>query len=147
MNSDKSNYKIWVLGGLIITLSGCSEPDITQKVDTETQRWYSKQQIVEGQNVFESNCVSCHGTKARGTLNWRKTNADGTYPPPPLNGKGHAWHHPYPLLFKTIADGSRGTMPAWKGKLTEEEMTSSVAYFQSFWPDEIYEIWLQKHER
>lgn len=35
-------------------------------------------------------------------------------------------------------------MPAWKDKLSDDEMTAAIAWFQSKWPDEIYNAWMQR---
>lgn len=135
-----------VLGLLLVIISACSKPGIPLNVNEETQRWYSKEQVKEGTQLFKDNCATCHGAKAQGKFNWQKPDAEGNYPAPPLNGKAHAWHHPYPLLMKVISEGGQ-TMPAWEGELTEEEMTATIAYFQSYWPDKTYEIWKQRHQR
>ena len=34
-----------------------------------------------------------------------------------------------------------GVMPAFEGILDEEQALTVIAYFQSFWPDNIYERW------
>jgi len=71
--------------------------------------------------------------------------ASGHYPPPPLNGSAHAWHHPLTTLKTVIREGGEplgGVMPAWQGILSEDEITSAIAAFQSYWSDEIYQRWL-----
>ena len=35
-------------------------------------------------------------------------------------------------------------MPAWSEKLSEEDMISVIAWFQSKWPEEIYLAWMQR---
>ncbi|WP_277252752.1 c-type cytochrome [Neptunomonas phycophila] len=141
-----NSLRFFIPVGLLALLAACSKPDIPWKVNEETQRWYSKQQVTTGEQTFKDNCATCHGAKAQGQFNWQKPDAQGNYPPPPLNGKAHAWHHPYPLLMKIISEGGK-TMPAWQGKLTEEEMTATIAYFQSYWPDKAYELWVERHKR
>ncbi|MEA3290829.1 MAG: cytochrome c, partial [Pseudomonadota bacterium] len=79
-----------------------------------------------------------------GAVNWQQVGADGKYPAPPLNGTGHAWHHPKRALFYTVKKGSpggKGNMPAWEGKLTDEEIVDILAWMQSSWPDELYQAW------
>jgi hypothetical protein len=69
---------------------------------------------------------------------------DGKYPPPPLNGTGHDWHHPKAALVQVIKNGSpgaKGNMPAWKGKLNDQEIEDVVAWFQSLWPPEVRTVW------
>lgn len=110
------------------------------------KRWYTKEQIIYGKEVFSKNCASCHGYNAEKTLDWKKTLADGSYPPPPLNDKAHAWHHPKWQLMEIITNGGAsydGKMPAFKDKLTVEEKDAAISYFQSFWSDEFYNLWFQ----
>ena len=113
----------------------------------ETNRWYTKEQVKNGQKVFAKNCASCHGYKAEKTIDWKKTLADGSYPPPPLNDKAHAWHHPYSQLVRIIKNGGAsygGKMPAFKNKLSDKEIDEAIAYFQSFWEDKYYTLWLER---
>lgn len=110
-------------------------------------RWYSPEQVERGALVFQQNCAACHGKQAEGAPNWQKTGPDGKYPAPPLNGSGHGWHHPLRILFQVIKNGSpgaQGNMPAWKEKLSEDEMVAAIAWFQSRWPEEIYAAWTQR---
>jgi mono/diheme cytochrome c family protein len=113
-------------------------------------RWYTEQQLEQGQALFLANCATCHGQRAEGTAEWRKTDADGNYPPPPLNGSAHAWHHSLAILERSISMGgvpNGGVMPGFAGKLSPEEMQATIAYFQHFWPDEIYARWLKINSR
>merc|ERR1711879_664018 len=106
-------------------------------------RWYTKEQISLGKEVFLNNCASCHGQKAEKTVEWRKTLPDGLYPPPPLNDKAHAWHHPKWQLMQIINDGGapyKGKMPPFRDVLKEEEKEAAIAYFQTFWADEFYNL-------
>ncbi len=109
----------------------------------------NSQQISAGKQVFEGNCLTCHGVGARGEVsNWQKPDADGKYPAPPLNGTAHAWHHNLKVLRGTIDRGGiplGGTMPAFKDTLNEEQKDAVLAYIQSLWPEEIYQIWKKKN--
>ena len=80
-------------------------------------------------------------------FNWRKTQADGSYPPPPLNGTAHAWHHPLSVLLRTIQEGGArlgGKMPEFGQTLSREEQLAAIAFFQSKWDEKIYEGWLSR---
>jgi mono/diheme cytochrome c family protein len=110
-----------------------------------TNRWYFTEQANRGQVVFTSNCVVCHGKNAEATVDWKNPDASDTYPPPPLNGSAHAWHHPLSVLGRTIYLGGApvgGQMPAFKEVLSETEIIDVIAHFQSYWSDAIYERWL-----
>lgn len=115
--------------------------------DAPAKRWYAFQHVSRGGRVFQENCAACHGKKGEGGANWRKSGPDGKYPPPPLNGTGHAWHHPLKMLFHVVKNGSpggQGNMPGWQEKLSDEDMIAAIAWFQSKWPDEIYAAWSQR---
>ena len=109
-----------------------------------TSRWYTQKQVVQGKKLFLANCAVCHGKVAQKTVNWKKTLADGSYPPPPLNGTAHAWHHPKSMLKEIVANGGTlygGKMPPFKDILSENERDSVIAFFQNFWSDKIYSAW------
>lgn len=111
-----------------------------------TERWYSESQATAGKAVFDTHCAICHGAEAAGTGDWRKPLADGRYPPPPLNGTAHAWHHPLGSLRRQIKQGGAqygGWMPALGSMLSNEQVDQVIAYFQSLWRDEIYTAWLK----
>ena len=113
-------------------------------VSAAESRWYNQADVDKGSNLFEQNCSSCHGVNAEGTLDWKKTDSNGKYPPPPLNGTAHAWHHSTEILKKTIQEGGiklGGSMPPFKDKLSDEDMDAVIAYFQSKWPDDVYQKW------
>ncbi len=131
----------------VLLLSACSDQFDPWHQDPDTGRWYSPEQVALGAQVYKENCAGCHGAKAEATPQWIRPDADGFYPPPPLNGTAHAWHHPFPMLKKTIAEGSGGRMPAWQGKLSEQEIEAVIAWFQSLWPDRGYQLWQQRHKR
>ncbi len=116
---------------------------------SDTQRWYTKAQVQAGKKVFAANCASCHGFNAEKTVNWRKKLADGSYPPPALNGTAHAWHHTFAQLMTQINDGGEkygGKMPAFRGALSEDEEKEVISYFQSFWNDKTYSSWKKRND-
>jgi mono/diheme cytochrome c family protein len=89
----------------------------------------------------------CHGKSGQGSFSWRKQDADGKFPPPPLNGTGHAWHHPFRALGSQIkfgAPGGGGKMPGFSESLSDEEIIDVIAWFQNRWPDEIYAAWVTR---
>jgi mono/diheme cytochrome c family protein len=102
--------------------------------------WYSPGQVSQGQILYLDHCAGCHGTQAQGAENWTQLDSNGNRPAPPLNGSGHAWHHSLADLTQTVTQG-RGTMPAWKDTLTEEEIMAILASVQSRWPTTIYTAW------
>ncbi len=141
-----------------IIIAGCEETsqpefrslnDILNLNSEAITRDFDPAQIKRGEIIFQANCQNCHGKNAEGTTDWRKPNADGKFPPPPLNGTAHAWHHSTAVLKKTILQGGPpeiSTMPAWEGILTEQQVDDVVVWIKSLWPDEVYTTWQQNFE-
>lgn len=112
-------------------------------------RWYDQQAVEKGNRLFQQNCASCHKPNAEGTPNWKQTNEQGQYPPPPLNGSAHAWHHDLDTLRRTIREGGAklgGVMPPFEEKLNSEEIDAVIAYFQSKWTDNLYRKWANRFQ-
>lgn len=105
------------------------------------------EKIKRGEAVYRKNCASCHGPNGEATPGWRNPGPDGRYPPPPLDGSAHAWHHSTETLERMIRVGSPdGGMPAWDGKLTNQEIDDVIVWIKSLWPDEVYDIWYKEIE-
>lgn len=157
-DSDMKTMNLFVLVGLLLT--GCSDdadrkalltapPDTqgavkTQPAQLSAARERASAKVVRGRKLFAQNCAPCHGSQAEGAPRWSTPGADGKYPPPPLDGTAHAWHHSTAVLKRTIREGTiviGGTMPPWGDKLSDEDMEAIIAWFQSLWPDEIYDAW------
>ena len=113
-------------------------------------RWYTEAQVAAGQPLYQTHCAACHGADGSATADWRTTDPNGNYPPPPLNGSAHTWHHPLTVLTDTIAEGGAqygGLMPGFAAVLDESERLAVVAYIQSWWSDEIYARWADINAR
>jgi len=151
--------KILLLGA-VFSLAACGQegastaqtaPDTLQKIAPakadSPRRKANFSQVARGGKIFQSNCASCHGAQAQGEPNWRQPRADGLNPAPPLNGTGHAWHHPKKMLMRTIkygTPGGKGRMQPWNDKLTDQEIEDITAWIISKWPDKIYSAWYQR---
>ena len=111
-----------------------------------TAGWDDPASIAKGEELFAKNCAVCHGVKAAGKpgVDWKKKLADGSFPPPPLNGTAHAWHHSPKLLDRIIAQGAKtygdaykGWMPGFEKKLDASDRLAILKYLHSLWPEEI----------
>jgi mono/diheme cytochrome c family protein len=114
-----------------------------------SSRWYKPAHAAAGEPLFEQHCAACHGGAAVGDPDWRQRDASGLLRAPPLNGSAHAWHHPLSDLYRQIMTGSApgvGNMPAFRGVLSRGEALAIIAYFQSLWPDDIYQAWQRMDE-
>ena len=115
--------------------------------------------LKQGQALYIQHCAQCHGQKAEGQLMWRRPDEQGHYPPPPLDGTGHAWHQSREGLHNIIKNGSavtekgqtqaQGRMPAWGQTLNDQQIDMVIDWLQSLWPEPVYTIWYerQKHAR
>lgn len=124
------------------TIPGFSGPDIVRQVDAE--------QLALGEQVFARHCATCHGEAGQGHPQWRLPGPDGLYPPPPLDGSGHSWHHSTEWLRNMIRNGSepgRGNMPAWRAVLSDTQIDAVIVWFQSRWPDPVYAAWYENQHR
>ena len=135
---------------MIFTLVACdnsltSSGERNQPVQKKsTSLAYDAKRYTQGLQLYQQHCSSCHGKQAEGAIQWHQKNAQGQFPPPPLNGTGHTWHHSYALLVKIIKEGTSatgGNMPAWQGRLSDQQIDDILYWVQSQWDKEIYEAW------
>lgn len=130
--------------------AGCQESSSPASVTAmNVERTIDAAQVARGKALFEQHCARCHGENAQGDPGWRLRHPDGTFPPPPLDGTGHAWHHSRDWLHEMILSGTepQGRMPAWGGKLSDQQIDDIIAWFQSLWPDEVYAAWWEMEQR
>jgi mono/diheme cytochrome c family protein len=136
---------VWIVAS--VTGLGSATVQATES-GAAISRGYAAADIKRGAEVFQRNCAECHGARAEGAPDWHRRGADGRFPAPPLNGTGHAWHHPPAALMRTIRDGTLklgGSMPSWGDKLSDGEIEAVLAYVVSLWPDELYQAWRRQH--
>jgi mono/diheme cytochrome c family protein len=149
--------KLQMLASLLagLALTGCDDtpPSSTGQViadEASLDRKLDPAQVARGRAVYTQHCLECHGAGGKGLPGeWRMRDADGMFPPPPLDDSAHAWHHPTAVLLDVIREGSppgQGKMPAWKDKLSEQDMQDVVVYIKSLWSDPVYALW-SKMER
>jgi len=144
------------LMGMLLAIFGlfvaCNQQpsELSAGTGNSPTRNFSESELAVGQRVYAANCAVCHGANAEAVTTWRTPGDDGKYPPPPLDGTAHAWHHSRAVLKNVIENGSQpgqGNMPAWKGKLSDEEIESVISWFQSKWTDQVYDAWYEMQQR
>ncbi len=141
----------------LMLLQGCNQTERPDENNAQissgkylNNRWYQEQQVMDGGALYSNHCASCHKADASGTENWKQPNDKGQYPPPPLNGSAHTWHHPLSILRRTLKRGGvplGGYMPGFADKLNDREIDAILAWVQSWWNDEIYTTWKEIDER
>jgi len=58
--------------------------------------------------------------------------------------------HSTEVLSNVINNGSvqgQGKMPAWEGKLNGQEISAVIVWFQSIWPQPVYDAWYEMQQR
>lgn len=102
--------------------------------------------VALGERVYVRECAACHGWKLEGQPDWRRRLPNGRLPAPPHDAEGHTWHHADSVLFAITRNGMappnapkgyESDMPAYAGRLADEEIWAVLAYIKSRWPREI----------
>ena len=97
----------------------------------------------EGATVFAENCAACHGANLQGQPDWKQRLANGRMPAPPHDATGHTWHHSDRDLYNltklgvatVMGNGYESDMPAFGGKLSDDDIRAVLAYIRNTWPD------------
>ena len=118
-------------------------------------RGYARQMgsIQKGKQLYEEYCAVCHGDAGVGQDREHPRGGrdkDGNRLAPALDGTGHTFHHPPSVLFRITHGGSpdgSGAMPSFGDRLTEDEIWSIIAYFQSLWPDKLMRQYKKEFRR
>ncbi|OGI49109.1 MAG: hypothetical protein A3B81_07475 [Candidatus Muproteobacteria bacterium RIFCSPHIGHO2_02_FULL_65_16] len=133
------------LGGALLLIAACGkkeEPAATGVAPLGADRLASMDSVVRGAGLYQEHCAQCHGPEAQGHPDWQ---TPGVAAAPPLNGTGNDWKRKKYELVGTIKNGvirkREPVMPAWKGRLSDQEIEDIIAWFQALWPADVYENW------
>ena len=135
----------WIVIGLWLAACGKEEsapPPLTAPSTAETEPLFPVENMMRGAQLYQEQCAQCHGPEAQGHPDWENP---AIVAAPPLNGTGNAWKKKKSELIAIIRNGASRNgmpvMPAWKGRLTEQDMEDIVIWFQALWPPEVYDDW------
>ena len=129
-----------VVGAAVVILTGCggSQSDPSSRADASNGAL-----VATGAKIYAQHCAACHGAKLEGQPNWRARLPNGRLPAPPHDESGHTWHHPDGVLFgitkhglvpgRYAPPGYESDMPAFAGKLTDEEIWAVLSFIESHW--------------
>lgn len=102
--------------------------------------------IARGARVYAERCALCHGGSLQGQPDWQSPRAaDGKMPAPPHDSDGHTWHHDSATLFGITKYGLvppwappdyHSDMPAFVGRLSDEDIWAVLAFIASTWNEE-----------
>lgn len=82
--------------------------------------------VADGNAVFAAKCALCHGKDGRGLPNWR------TKGQPDFTDAKWQKSRTDAQLFASTKEGKGKFMPAFKAKLSDEEITAVVARIRGF---------------
>ena len=142
--SETAKLILPILLASVPTLAACEQQPPATETLTVKRTVTDPALLKKGRELYLKNCTVCHGINAEGATDWQQRDKDGKFPAPPLNGTGHAWHHPMSALKDTIKNGTQrlgGNMPPWKDRLSDAEIEQIIYWFQSQWPDELNAAW------
>ena len=96
-----------------------------------------------GRTIYARHCASCHGKNLEGQPDWQTPLSSGKLPAPPHDKTGHSWHHPDAMLtgitkrgiIPYVAPDYQSDMPAFEGKLSDDEIGSLWDHIKSTWSE------------
>ena len=117
----------------ILVLASCSNGEDGVGGNDSTLEFpieLTSERIEAGESIYQKDCASCHGP----------VNGPAPLKAAPVHGDaGHTWHHPDRLLHQWVLDKPpmSTVMPAFRGRLSDEEVMQVLAYIKSHWQPEI----------
>lgn len=135
-----------VVAALLVGACGKKEPEAPAVKDVasalQSNRLFSTESLFRGVRLFQEHCGQCHGPEAQGHPDWQNPQVVAA---PPLNGSGNVWKRNKQDLIAVIKNGANRkgepVMPAWKGRLSDQEIEDIINWFQALWPADVYERW------
>ncbi len=151
-SSDYHNGDMNRIGGVVavavLLVGACSkkEPETPSAKDAasaiQVERPFSTESLIRGVRLYQANCSECHGPEAQGHPDWQNPQLVAA---PPLDGTGNAWKRNKQDLIAVIKNGTsrhgESVMPAWKGRLSDQDIEDIIAWFQAQWPSDLYVRW------
>jgi len=120
--------------------AGCGEPP--SQWDDPRADAADAARVARGAKIYAQQCAACHGARLEGQPEWRKRLPNGRLPAPPHDDTGHTWHHPDRVLFAITKEGLvpprapagyETDMPAFAGKLADDDIWAVLAFIKSRW--------------
>lgn len=130
----------------LLLLGACEKKEPPSGKDTlpalPGDRLASLDALVRGARLYQENCAQCHGPEAQGHPDWRNPQVIAA---PPLDGSGNAWKRSRQDLIAIVKNGASRNgvpaMPAWNGRLSDQDIGDITAWYQALWPAEVYDRW------
>lgn len=145
-----------ILVSLLLLISACNQDDKTSKSEgakpdasgarqTESQSMFDLERVARGARLYQENCAQCHGPQAQGHPDWQRARKEGYVAAPPLNGTGTDISLTRKRMVEVIRKGAKRkgvmVMPAWKGRVGDDQIADIISWYQALWPAEAYQQW------
>lgn len=121
-------YAFLVSLSIIVLIIGCGKSDAPQPEKPSAPVIQNSQVApVDGQSVFQKNCVPCHGTQGKGN---GEAAAALPHKPADLTSARVQKKSDSELMEKITSGVSKKGMPSWR-HLPEEERSAVIKYIRS----------------
>jgi cbb3-type cytochrome c oxidase subunit III len=95
-------------------------------IDGSPNRASSAPLVADGNAVYAAKCATCHGKDGKGTPAWRKKGQ------PDFTDKAWQKAHTDAQITDATKNGKGKLMPAFKSKMSDEEIAAVVARVRAF---------------
>jgi len=107
---------------LLLTLTATVVSGVSTAAEPERGR---AAQVERGRAVYSDRCVRCHGSDGQG-----RTRLGETVEPPDLSDPAFQRGRSNARMINSVVNG-RGQMPAFKKKLSRQQIADSIAYVRT----------------
>jgi mono/diheme cytochrome c family protein len=114
-----------VLSVAVVCLFGTVAAVAAVSTAAETKRGKGASQVERGREVYTSNCGRCHGAEGAG-----HTRMAEIVEPPDMSDASWQRKRSTSRMVASVSNGL-GQMPAFKKKLTRQEIAAAVAYVRT----------------
>jgi cytochrome c6 len=115
-----------VLSLALVSLFGTAAAVSAVSTAAETKKARGQSQVERGREVYMANCGRCHGADGAG-----HTRMAEIVEPPDMTDAAWQRKRSNSKMVASVSNGL-GQMPAFKKKLTRQEITAAVAYVRTF---------------
>ena len=112
---------------------------------SESKNMFDVARISNGAKLFQEKCAQCHGPEAQGHPDWQRARIEGYSAAPPLNGTGTDIKLSRAKMMEIIRKGAsrkgQPVMPAWVGRVSNQDIEDIITWYQALWPADVYKEW------
>jgi mono/diheme cytochrome c family protein len=121
----KKRLKAFVTLAFVVPITAAASSGGTSTAGAGAQKGKSPSRVERGRAVYEAKCVRCHGADGAG-----RTRMADIVEPPDMTDAEWQRRRSDARMIGAVANGL-GQMPAFKKKLTRQEIAAAVAYVRT----------------